>query len=64
MLTEQPVCAKPDCPRLATEDDHVVGWAEAQRRGWTEAQWDARENHQGLCSNHHRDKTQREAVRR
>lgn len=61
VLADQPVCAHPGCTRLATQDDHIVGWAEAQRRGWTETEWDHRDNHQGLCAEHHSEKTQAEA---
>lgn len=62
VLTEQPLCAHPGCRRLAVQDDHIIGWAEAKRRGWTEQQWDHRDNHQGLCVDHHAEKTQAEAA--
>jgi len=55
------VCTHPDCTSLATEDDHVIGWAE--RGTMTFAEWDDRSNHQGLCTDHHRDKTRAEAQR-
>lgn len=47
------MCAVPGCPQLATELDHVVPVSQ----GGT----DDRANVQGLCTDHHRDKTQGES---
>lgn len=47
------VCAVDGCTRLTEELDHIVPVA----RGGT----DVRENVQGLCREHHREKTQRES---
>ena len=53
VLHEQPICADPDCPRLATECDHIVPMSE----GGAEY---ARDNCQGLCAHHHALKSARE----
>jgi 5-methylcytosine-specific restriction endonuclease McrA len=47
------ICAAPDCRELCTELDHVLN----VKRGGS----DARENLQGLCAAHHREKTQLES---
>lgn len=62
VLHEQPICAIDGCDRASTQDDHIVGWSDRVTHGMTIAQWDARENHQGLCAGHHDDKTKTEAA--
>lgn len=56
VLAEQPICAWPGCDELATEDDHIVP---VHQRPDLDL---VRENHQGLCSTHHEQKTQLEAA--
>lgn len=52
VFTEQGgICAWPGCTRYCEELDHVHGWE----------QGDHRDNLQGLCIPHHREKTQQEA---
>ena len=48
------LCAVDGCLRLAAELDHIV----STRRGGD----DSRDNVQGLCVDHHREKTQRESM--
>lgn len=68
VLAEQPICAGyppgTECDKLAVEDDHIVPWAQRRQHGMTDRQWDDRDNHQGLCAPHHREKTKHESTRR
>jgi hypothetical protein len=63
VLREEPVCGVPGCGRPSIADDHIVGWAEREVAGLTPYQWAARENHQGLCGEHHDAKTRAERAR-
>ena len=53
VLFEQPICAEPDCTRLATDVDHIVPMS----HGGGEFE---RDNCQGLCAHHHSLKSARE----
>lgn len=50
-LEQGGMCAVPGCTKLCEQLDHINGWE----------QGDHRDNVQGLCEPHHREKTQREA---
>lgn len=63
VLREEPICRAPGCELPSTEDDHIIGWSERTQRGLSIKQWHSRTNHQGLCADHHRTKTQAEAQR-
>lgn len=60
VLREEPICRQ--CDQPSTQDDHIIGWAQREAAGLTVSQWHARSNHQGLCKQHHQEKTTREAL--
>ena len=60
VLREEPACR--ECGAPSTEADHIVGRAEALRRGWSLAELQSRENGQALCAACHAAKTHREAA--
>lgn len=52
----------PGCTVDATEADHIVGWPEAQARGWTVERFNAEDNGQAACHPCHLAKTLAQAT--
>ena len=56
-------CLRQGKPRPAQQVDHVMSKAEGLAHGWAEAQIEADDNLQAICSSCHAAKTQAEAQR-
>lgn len=56
-------CLKTGRPKPAKQVDHITNKAEAQLKGWTQAQIDDDSNLQSICNECHQAKTAEEARR-